>query len=125
MAEDLPELPLSQAMSRETSSSYCSTSPDTDMLPSLASPLPSYDFGFDLESMGVLEAPSLANPTLPNLDEDLGLMLPTATEMDDLARLERELIEQLDQFNGPVAPLPDDFQHEGSDFDLERGDGIP
>lgn len=96
-------------MSRETSTSYCSTSSDIDLFPSLSSPLPTFDFGFDLGSMGVLEAPSLASSPLLDLDDEIGLMLLSTTEVDDITSLERELMEQLDQFNGALTPLPEDF----------------
>ena len=111
MAEDLPELPPSQAMSRETSTSYCSTSSDLDMFPPLSSPLPTFDFDFDLGSMEALEAHNLGGSSLPDLNEEIDLMLPSSIDIDIdiMDGLDRKLIEQLGEFNSPLSPLPDRF----------------
>lgn len=109
MAEDLPELPPSQAMSRETSTSYCSTSPDLDMFPPLCSPLPTFDFDFDLGSMEALEVHNLGGSSLPDLNGELDLMLPSSIDIDIMDSLDRKLIEQLGEFNSPLSPLPDQF----------------
>lgn len=89
--------------------SYCSAPQETDMLPALSSPLPTFDFDFDLGSMGALEAQDLSNSMLLDLDKEIGLMSPLSNDPETLASLERELMEQLEEFNGPLSPLSDDF----------------
>ncbi len=106
IAEDLSEFAPSQAMSRENSTSYFGTSPTMDMFPQLASPSPTFGFDFDLGSMGSFDTPSLAGHSFLDLDEELKLMLPSSNDPAALAQLERELMEQLEEFNGPLSPLP-------------------
>lgn len=109
--EDLPELPPSQPMSRETSTSYCSTVPDPDMLLPLSSPSSTFDFGFDLDlgSMSGLDGPNLSCSALLDFDEEMGLMLPPANKADDMTSLEMELMGQLGEFISPLSPLADEF----------------
>ena len=107
--EDLPELPRSQPMSRETSTSCCSTAPDPDMLLPLSSPSSTFDFGFDLGTFSGLDGPSLTSSTLLDFDEELGLLLPPANKVDDMTSLEMELMGQLGEFISPFSPLADGF----------------
>lgn len=109
LPEDLPELPPSQPMSRETSTSYCSTAPDPDMLLPLSSPSSTFDFDFDLGSMGGLEVPNLASSTLLDFDEEMGLVLPPSGKADDITSLEMELMGQLEEFISPLSPLAEGF----------------
>lgn len=107
--EDLPELPPSQPMSRETSTSYCSTAPDPDMLLPLSSPPSMFDFGFDLGSMSGLDGPNLTCSALLDFDEEMGLVLPPSNKADDMSSLEMELMGQLGEFISPLSPLADGF----------------
>ena len=119
--EDLPALPPSQPMSRETSTSYCSTAPDPDMLLPLSSPLPTFDFEFDLGSMGGFEGPNFGSSPLLDFDAEMGLALPPPNHADDMkglalppsnvandmTSLEMELMGQLEEFISPLSPLVD------------------
>lgn len=107
--EDLPELPPSQPMSRETSASYCSTAPDPDLLLPLSSPLPTFDFDFDLGPMGGLDGPNFGGSTLLNFDEEIGLALAPSEQAKDMISLEMELMGQLEEFIGPLSPLGGEF----------------
>lgn len=74
-----------------------------------SSPSPTFDFGFDFGSVGGYDTQSLAGHALLDLDEELKLMLPSSNDPEALARLERELMEQLEEYKGHLSSLPGEF----------------